>query len=162
MSETPVFKSGAVKQALGWLVFIGGGVALAALIYAIAVNIETQSQADLWSGVVIGLFIGLLMLGGLSLQSQRWSLEGDAIVLHRLFGKKVIPLSGLAGFGKTTVIVSMFPLVQMDIYDRDLKPVTRLPVTMKDAPMAETLLATRLRYVVNEGSAALPKRRFVD
>ena len=162
MSENPVFKSGGVKKALGWFVFIGGGVALAALIYATAVNIETQSQADLWSGVVIGLFILLFMLGGLSLQSQRWTVEGDAVVLHRLFGKKIIPLSGLAGFGKTTVIVSMFPMVQMDLYDRDLKPVTRLPVTIRDAPTAEALLATRLRYVVNEGSAAMPKRRFVD
>lgn len=162
MSENPVFKSGAVKQALGWLVFIGGGVALAALIYATATNFETQSQADLWSGVVIALFIGLLMLGGLSLQSQRWTVEGDGVVLHQLLRKRTIPLSSLAGFGKTTVIVSMFPLVQMDLYDRDLKPVARLPVTIKDAPTAEALLATRLRYVINEGSAALPKRRFAD
>lgn len=162
MSENPVFKSGVVKQALGWLVFVGGGIALAALIRAIVVNIDTQSQADLWSGVAIGLFIALFMLGGLSLQSQRWTVEGDAVVLHQLFRKKTIPLSNLAGFGKTTVIVSLFPLVQMDLYDRDLKPVARLPVTIKDAPTAEALLATRLRYVVNEGSAALPRRKFVD
>lgn len=162
MPENPVFKSGVVKQALGWLVFIGGGVALAALIRAVIVNFDTQSQADLWSGVAIGLFIIALMLGGLSLQSQRWTVEGDAVVLHQLFRKKTLPLSSLAGFGKTTVIVGLFPLAQFDLYDRDLKPVTRLPTMLKDVPEAEALLAQRLRYVVNEGSPALPKRRFVD
>lgn len=162
MADHPVFGSGVVKQALGWFVLVGGGVALAALIRATLMNLDTQTPADLASGVVIALFIVALMLGGLSIQSQRWTIEGDAIVLHQLFRKRTIPLSKLAGFGKLTIVVGVFPMAQLDLYDRDLKPVARLPVTLKDLPQAEALLAARLRYVVNEGSAALPRRRFVD
>lgn len=162
MSDHPVFRTGFVKQALGWLVFVGGGVALAALIWATVVNLETQTPADLGSGVVIGLFIAGLMLCGIAIQSQRWSVEGDAVVLHHFFRRKTIPIATLGGFGKLTVIVGLFPLAHLELYDRELKPVVRLPVTHKDMPQAEALLASRLRYVINEGSLALPRRRFAD
>jgi hypothetical protein len=76
--------------------------------------------------------------------------------------KKVIPFSTLAGFGQTVIIVSLLPFRQVNLYDNQLKLIARLPLRHSDWPKAEEALAQRLRYVVDEGSAALSKRKFVD
>lgn len=157
-----VFKAGAVKQALGWVVFLGSGALLAALILAVIQNFETQTQADLWSGVVIGLLLVTAMAGGLAIQSLRWTAEGDTVTLRHLFGSKTWSVASLGGFGKLIISVSAFPLGHIELFDRDLKPIGRLAVTPKDMPAAEAWFAQRLRYVVNDGSAALPRRRYID
>jgi hypothetical protein len=130
--------------------------------YGISTHRETQTSADLWSGVVIGVFLIGLMVAGIAIQYVRWSVEGDSIIFHGLFKNKTIPISKLAGFGQIIIIVSVIPFVHVDLYDHELNLITRLPVSHKDWPKAEAWLAARLRYVVNDGSAVLPKRRFAD
>ncbi|MER8982402.1 MULTISPECIES: hypothetical protein [unclassified Mesorhizobium] len=162
MQNDFVFKTGSAKRTLGWLVCLGAAGALAAMIYGIFTHPEAQTPAELWSGVVIGVFLVGLMVAGIAVQYARWSIEGENIIYRRLFRNKTIPLSELAGFGQVIVVVVVIPFVHVDLYDRELKLIARLPVSLKDWPEAEARLAARLRYVVNDGSPALPKRRFVD
>lgn len=162
MQTDLVFKTGWAKRALGWFVFLGAGAALIAMIYGLATNLETQTSADLWSGVVIGVFVIGLMVLGIAVQYTHWSIEGETVVFRTLFKSRTIPVSDLAGFGQLIIVVSVFPLAHLDLYDRDLNLVARLPVGAKDWPRAEAWFASRLRPVVNDGSAALPKLRFAD
>jgi hypothetical protein len=162
MSTDLVFKAGWVKRALGWLVFLGAGAALLAMLNAVRVHWATQTTADLWSGVAIGVFLIAFMVAGIAIQNAYWRVESDTIIFHYLFRTKHIPVSELAGFGRTMVIAAMFPIAHIDLYDRELKPVLRLPISIPDLPKAEAWFAERLRYVVNDGSPALPRRRFAD
>jgi hypothetical protein len=162
MQNDLVFKTGLAKRTLGWFVCLAAAGALVAMIYAIYTHRETQTSADLWSGVVIGAFLIGLMVAGIAIQYVRWSIEGETIIYHRLFKNKTIPISELAGFGKLIFIVTIIPFAHLDLYDRELKHIARLPVSFKDWPKVEAWCAGRLRYVVNDGSAALPKRRFAD
>jgi hypothetical protein len=162
MQNDLLFKTGSVKRTLGWLVCLGAAGALAAMIYAIYIHWETQTAADLWSGVVILVFLVGLMAIGIAIQHVRWSVEGENILYRGVMKNRTIPISTLAGFGQITVIVTVFPFRHVDLYDRQLKLVARLPVSLEDWPKAEAWLAARLRYVVNDGSAALPKPRFAD
>lgn len=162
MQNDLVFRTGWAKRTLGWFVCLGAAVALTALIYGVFTNLETQTSADLWSGVVIGAFLVGLMLLGMSIQFTRWSIEGESVVFRHLFRSRTIPVSGLAGYGKLIILVSAAPLAHLDLYDRDLKLVARLPVGLKDQARAEAWFAERLRPVVNDGSAALPRLRFAD
>lgn len=162
MQNDLVFKTGLVKRALGWLVCLGSAGALVAMIHAILTHPENQIPSELWSALVIGLFLIGLMVVGVAVQHVRWSIEGENIVFHRLFRTTTIPVSRLAGFGKLIVIVVVFPFSYIVLYDRDLKPIGRLPVSLKESPRAEAWFAGRLRYVVNDGSPALPKLRYAD
>ena len=157
-----VFKTGWVKQALGWVVVFGSATCLIALICAIIKDWDTQTSADLWSAAFIGLFLGAFTIGGVAIQFTRWSIENDTIKFRTLFRTKTFPVTDLAGFGKITIVVGLFPLVHVDLFDGKLRSVVRLPVRIKDWKRAEAWFAPRLRYVVNDGSAALPKRRFAD
>jgi apolipoprotein N-acyltransferase len=162
MQNELVFKTGLAKRTLGWLVCLGAAVALAAMIYGLFTHLDTQTPADLWSGLAIGVFLAGLMALGISIQNMRWSIEGETVVFHHLFGRRTIPVSGLAGYGKLVIVVSAAPLAHLDLYDRDLKRVVRLPVDLNDQAKAEAWFAERLRPVVNDGSAALPRLRFAD
>ena len=162
MQNELVFRTGAAKRTLGWFVFLGTAVGLAAMIYGLVTHLDTQTSADLWSGLVIGVFLVGLMWLGMSIQRQRWSIEGETIVFHHLFGRRTIPVSGLAGYGKLVIIVAAAPLAHLDLYDHDLNRVVRLPVGLNDQARAEAWFAERLRPVVNDGSAALPRLRFAD
>ena len=157
-----VFRTGWVKRTLGWVVFLGSAGLLLALVYAVITHWDTQTSADLWSGAAIGLFIIVFMVAGIAIQYTYWSTQNDVITSHSLFRTQSFPISDLAGFSRITIIVSIFPLLHVDLFDRELKKVARLPVQIKDWPRAEERLASRLRYVVNDGSAALPKHRFAD
>lgn len=132
------------------------------MMYGIYAHRETQTSADLWSGIIIGVFLIGLVVAGIAIQYVRWSIERETIVLHRLFKNRTFPISELAGFGQLIIVFSLIPFVYADIYDRELNLIARLPVGHKDWPKAEAWLAGRLRYVVNDGSAALPKLRFAD
>jgi hypothetical protein len=103
-----------------------------------------------------------LMVAGIAIQYVSWSTQGDTISYRRLFKSKTIRVSELAGFGQIIVVTGVIPSVHADLYDHDLKPMTRLPVSLKDWPKAEAWLAARLRYVVNDGSPILPKYRCAD
>lgn len=162
MQNDLVFRAGWVKRALGWAVGLGSAAALAAMIYGVLTHPTAQVPAELGSAAVIGVFLLGLILAGISLQYAHWRIEGDEIVHRGLFRKKTIPVAQLAGFGRTIIVVNLIPLVQIDLYDAALKPVTRLPVGAKDWPRAEAWLAARLRYVVNDGSPALPRYRFAE
>jgi uncharacterized membrane protein YidH (DUF202 family) len=162
MHHDLVFKTGPAKRTLGWLVFLAAAGAFLAMIYGIFAHRKTQTSADLWSGVAIGVFLIGLMVAGIAIQHARWSIDGENIIRHHLFKQKTIPISELAGFGRIIVVVVVIPLVHVDLYDRELNLVARLPVNHKDWPKAEAWFAEHLRYVVNDGSAALPKRRFAD
>lgn len=162
MQNDLVFRTGLAKRALGWLVCLGAAVALGAVIYGIFTHKEAQVPAELGSAAVIGLFLFGLMAAGIAIQRVRWSIEGENIVYHHLFKKKVIPLSGVAGFGEMIVVVVVIPFRHVDLYDGGLKHIARLPVGIKDWPKAEAWLAARLRYVVNDGSPILPRYRFAD
>ncbi len=162
MTDGLVFRAGWAKRALGWIVCLGAAVALIALVLAIVRHWETQSTADLWSGLAIAIFVLAILVGGIAIQYGSWRAEGDTITLQRLFGTKTFRVSELEGFGKTIVIVSLFPVAHIDLYGPGLRPVARLPIAAGDLPRAEAWLSARLRYVINEGSPALPKRRFAD
>jgi uncharacterized membrane protein YidH (DUF202 family) len=162
MQDNLVFKTGLAKRALGWLVFLGAAAALMAIIYGIYTHPQNQIPSELWSAFAIGVFLVGLMVAGIAMQYVRWSIEGDKITYHRLFRNKVIPISGLAGFGQIIVIVMVLPFQHVDLYDHELKHVARLPIGLKDWPIAEAWLAGRLRHVVNDGSHILPKYRFAD
>ncbi|WP_034160976.1 hypothetical protein [Sphingomonas sp. ERG5] len=162
MQNDLVFKTGFAKRTLGWLVCLGAVAALMAIIYGIFTHPEAQTPSELSSGAAIGVFLIGLIWAGIAIQNARWSIKGENIVCHGVFKKKTIPLSTLAGFGQTTVIVMAFPFQHVDFYDPQLSHVARLPVSLKDWPKAEAWLAARLRYVVNDGSHILPKRRFAD
>ena len=162
MQNELVFRTGAAKRTLGWFVFLGAAIGLAAMIYGLVTHLDTQTSADLWSGLVIGVFLVGLMWLGMSIQRLRWSIEGETVVFHHLFGRRTIPVSGLAGYGKLVIVVSAASLAHLDLYDRDLKRVVRLPVGLNDQAKAEAWFAERLRPVVNDGSAALPRLRFAD
>ena len=162
MQNDLVFKTGWGKRTLGWLVCVGSAGALAAMIYGILTHPESQIPSELWSGAAIGVFLIGLMLFGISIQYARWSVEGENIVFHRLFKNKAIPVSKLAGFGQFILIVAVIPFNHVDLYDRQLNLIARLPVSFKDWPKAEAWFAERFRDVINDGSAALPKRRFAD
>lgn len=162
MQNDLVFKTGLAKRTLGWLVCLGAAGALIAMIYAIYTHRETQTSADLWSGVAIGVFLIGLMVTGIAIQYVRWSIEGENIISHGLFKNKAIPISELGGFGQIIIIVVAIPFQHVDLYDRQLNLIARLPVSLKDWPKAEAWFAGRLRYVVNDGSHVLPKRRFAD
>ena len=161
MTNSLVFRTEWIKQTLGWIVCLGSAGILAASIGATVKYWDTQTSADLWSGVIMGLFLVAFMFIGVAIQYTRWSIADDTILFHTIIGTRKFPVAELAGFGKLTIMVSLFPLVHVDLFDRDLKHVVRLPVRIKDWPVAEAWFAPRLRYVVNQGSAALPKRRFV-
>lgn len=162
MQNDLVFRSGLIRRVVGWVVCLFCVGALVAMIYGILTHPESHVASELWSGAIIGVFLVGLFIGGISIQYAYWSIEGDEIIHRRLFRKKVIPISQLGGFGSTIMMVNLVPLTQIDLYDSAPKPITRLPVSIKDWPRAEAWLATRLRYVVNDGSPALPKFRFVD
>lgn len=162
MQSDLVFRTGVAKRTLGWVVCLGAGVALVAMIYGVSIHLETQTSADLWSGLVIGVFLIGLMVLGIALQHTRWSIEGETVVFRTLFKSRTIPVSELAGFGTLFIVVAVFPLAHLDLYDCDLNLVARLPVGLKDRPRAEAWFASRLRPVVNDGSAALPRLRFAD
>jgi hypothetical protein len=102
------------------------------------------------------------MVAGIAIQHVSWSIQGDTISYRRLFKPQTIPVSELAGFGQTIIVTGLIPSVHADLYDRELKHMARLPVSLKDWPRAEAFLAARLRYVVNDGSPILPKYRFAD
>jgi hypothetical protein len=162
MQNGLVFKTGVAKRALGGFVCLGAAAALVAMIYGTFTHLETQTSADLWSGVVIGAFLIGLMVLGAAIQFTRWSIEGETVVFRTLFKRRTIPVSDLAGFGQLIIVASVVPLVHLDLYDSDLKLVVRLPVQAKDWPRAEAWFASRLHPVVNDGSAALPRLRFAD
>lgn len=162
MQNDLVFRAGSAKRAVGWLVFLGAAAALVAMTYAIYTHPENQVSSELWSAAVIGVFLIGLMWAGMGTQRIRWAIEGENIVYHGLFKNKTIALSELAGFGQIAVIVGVFPLQHVDLYNRQLKIIARLPVSLKDWPKAEAWFAERFRYVVNDGSPALPKPRFAD
>lgn len=162
MDDKHIFKPGPVKLALGWLVVLGAVVALLAMIRALVQNFETQTEADLWSAVAIGAFLLGLLVAGFAIQRFQWTTAGQTISVQHLFGRRSINVRELGGFGKLIITVSVFPLAHIELYDHDLKPVLRLPVTFKDLPAAEAWFADRIPYVINEGSAALPKRRLAD
>lgn len=162
MKSDLVFKAGPGKRAAGWFVFLLGAGLLGATIYATYTHRETLTTADLWSGVVIGLLLIGLMVMGISIQYAYWKIEGSKITFHHLFGKKEVPIPRVAGFGQMIFIVMMIPFSHLDLYDRDLKIIARLPVSFKDWPRAEAWFAERFRYVVNDGSHILPKNRFAD
>jgi hypothetical protein len=162
MQNNLVFKTGVAKQTLGWSVCLGAAGALAAMIYAFCIHPENQTPAELWSGAVIGVFLIGLMLVGIAIQYARWSINGENIVCHRIFKDKTIPLTELAGFGRLIIIVAVIPLAHVVLYDSELKLVARLPISLDEWPRAEALLAAHLRFVINDGSAAFPKRRFAD
>jgi hypothetical protein len=102
------------------------------------------------------------MVTGIAIQYVRWSIEDENIIYYRLFRNKKIPISELAGFGQIIVIVTTIPFTHVDLFDRELNLIVRLPVSHKDWPKAEAWFAGRLRYVVNDGSPILPKYRFID
>lgn len=162
MKDDLVFRTGLVKRTLGWLVCLGAAGALVAMAYGVLTHPEAQVPAELWSGAAIGVFLVGLMIYGISLQSVRWSIEGEKITFHRLFKNKTIPVSGLKGYGEFILIVFLFPFAHVDLYDSELKLVARLPISLKDRPRAEAWLAERFRPVVNDGSPALPRLRFAD
>ena len=162
MKSDLVFKAGPGKRAAGWAVFLLGAGLLVATIYASYAHREALTTADKWSGVVIGLLLIGLMVIGFGIQYAYWSIEGSRITFHHLFGKREIPISRLAGFAQILFVVFVFPFAHIDLYDRDLKIIARLPVSFKDWPRAEAWLAERFRHVVNDGSHILPKHRFAD
>jgi hypothetical protein len=162
MQNDLVFKTGLAKRALGWFVCLGAAGALVAMMVAIYTHPENQTSEELWSGLIIGVFLIGLMVTGIAIQYVRWSIERQTIVFHGLFKNKTFPISELAGFGQVIIVFSLIPFVYADLYDRELKLIARLPVSHKDWPKAEAWLAGRLRYVVNDGSAVLPKLRFAD
>lgn len=162
MQNDLVFKTGLAKRTLGWLFCLGAGGALVTMTYVIYTHPQNQTAEELWSAVAIGVFLIGLMVFGVAVQHVRWSVEGEDIVYDRLFKKKTIPTSRLAGFGQIIVIVGAFPLQHVDLYDHELNHVARLPISLTDWPKAEAWLAGRLRYVVNDGSHILPKFRFAD
>ena len=162
MQNDLVFKTGSAKRALGWLVCLGAAGGLVAMIYGIYTHPEAQTSAELLSGVVIGVFLIGLMVAGIAIQYVRWSIEGENIIYRGLFKNKTIPIAELAGFGQIIVVVTLIPFQHVDLYDRQLNHIARLPVSLKDWPKAEAWFAGRLRYVVNDGSHVLPKRRFAD
>ena len=162
MQNNLVFKTGLAKRALGWLVCAGAVGALVAMVIAIYTHPENQTSSELWSAAVIGAFLIGLMVAGMAIQYVRWSIEGDTIIFHRLLRNKTIPVSELAGFGQMIIVFNLIPFIYADIYDRELNLIARLPVSHKDWPKAEAWFAERLRYVVNDGSPALPRYRFAD
>jgi hypothetical protein len=162
MQNDLVFKTGLAKRALGWFVCLGAASALVAMMVAIYTHPENQTSEELWSAVIIGVFLIGLMVTGIAMQYVRWSVEGETIRFHGLFKTKTFPISELAGFGQMTIVFSLIPFVYADIYNHEPKHIARLPVSHKDWPKAETWLAGRLRYVVNDGSHILPKYRFAD
>lgn len=162
MRNDLVFKTGSAKRALGWLVCLGAAAALVAIIYGILTHPEAQTPSELGSGAVIGIFLVGLMAFGIAIQYVRWSIDGESIAYRHIFGRKTIPVSKLAGFGQIIIVFTVIPFVYVDLYDRELNLIARLPVNHKDWPKAEAWFAARFRYVVNDGSAALPKRRFAD
>jgi len=162
MQNDLVFRAGTAKRTLGWLVVLGAAGALAAMIYMIFTHPEVQTPTELWSAAAIGAFLVGLMVAGVAIQYRHWSIEGETIVFRHLFKRKTIPVSELSGFGKMMIVVVVAPFAHVDLYSRELKLVARLPISFKDWPIAEAWLASRLRYVVNDGSPALPKHRFAD
>lgn len=162
MRNDLVFKTGLAKRSFGWFVFLGAAGALAAMTYAIYTHPENQTSDELWSGVAIGAFLIGLMAFGISVQYVRWSIEGDNIIYHHLFKNKTIPIYDLAWFWKIIIIVLTISFQHLDLYDKDLNHIARLPVSLKDFPKAEAWFAGRLRYVINDGSHILPKLRFAD
>ncbi len=162
MQNSLVFKTDLAKRTLGWLICLGAGGALAAMIYAIYRHPENQTPSELGSAVAIGIFLIGLMVAGIAIQYVRWSIEGETITSHRLFKNTVFPVSDLAGFGQIIVIVMVVPLQHVELYDHHMKHIARLPIGFRDWPKAEAWLAQRLRHVVNDGSPISPKLRFAD
>ncbi len=93
MQNDLVFKTGLAKRTLGWLVCLGAAGGLVALIYGIYTHPEAQTPAELWSGIVIGVFLIGLMVAGIAIQYVRWSIEGENIIYRGLFKNKTIPIS---------------------------------------------------------------------
>lgn len=162
MSDKLVFRTGWPKRLFSWFVIIVGSVALIAVIDAMAARWATLPATEIWSGVGIGLFILCFVIAGFGIQDARWSIDGDVIRLNRLYRTRTIDLGGVAGFGETVFVVGVFPVAHIDLYDSALTPIARLPIDSRDLPRAEAWLSRRFRQVVDEGSAAFPKRRFVE
>jgi hypothetical protein len=162
MQDDLVFKTSPIKRALGWLVFVGATAGVLGVIYGLYIHPENQIPSELASGAVIILFLGALMWAGIAGQRIRWGIEGENIVYHGLFRNMTIPLSEVAGYGQLMFIVAVFPFQHIDFYNRQLTLIGRLPVNHSDWPKAQAWFAERYRYVVNDGSHALPKRRYAD
>ncbi|MFD1035027.1 hypothetical protein ACFQ15_10230 [Sphingomonas hankookensis] len=162
MAEKLVFRTGWPKRLLSWLLILGGSAALIALVDAMARHWSTLPATEIWSGVFIALFILCFVAGGFAIQDFRWSIDGDVIRIHRLYRTTTIDLTKVAGFGRTVFVIGVFPVAHIDLYDGRLQPIARIPIDFRDLPQAETWLSWRFRLVVDEGSAAFPKRRFVE
>ncbi len=162
MSEQLVFRTGWPKRLLSWFAILAGSVALIAIVDAMVRHWPTLPPAEIWSGVAIGLFVLCFVVAGFGIQDYHWRIAGDAIRITRFYRTKTIDLADVAGYGTTVVVVGAFPMTHIDLYDGQLQPIERLPINAGDLPRAESWLARRLRPVVDEGSAAFPRRRFVD
>lgn len=162
MSEKLVFRTGWPKRLLSWFLILAGSAALIALVDAMARHWATLPATEIWSGLAIGLFILCFVIGGFAIQDFSWTIDGDVIRMHRLYRERTIDLRQVEGFGTTVFVVGVFPIANIDLYDGQLQQVARIPIDFRDLPRAERWLATRFRPVVDDGSAAFPKRRFVE
>ena len=162
MPEALVFRTGWPKRLFSWFLILAGSAALIALVDAIVRHWATLPATELWSGVAIGLFILCFVIGGFAIQDWSWTIDGDVIRMNKLYRERTIDLRQVEGFGRTVFVVGVFPIANIDLYDAQLRQVARIPIDFQDLPRAEHWLATRFRPVVDEGSAALPKRRFVE
>lgn len=162
MDHTHSFEVGTFKKFLGWVIFLGSAALLVAMTYMVIANYGMQTTADLWSGVFIAILLFILMYAGLNLQYMRWSIGDEGVVCRRLFKDRVFPVSAVAGFERVVFTNSIIYLAFMDLYDANFKLVTRLPVRFKDRDRAEECLAHYFRPITNDGSSALPKRRFAE
>lgn len=162
MDNTHVFEIGVFKKILGWVVFLGSAALLVTMIRMVIANYEIQTTADLWSGLVIAILLLSLMFAGLGLQRMQWSIGDESIVCRRLLKDRIFPVSAVAGFERVMFSNPIIHLAFMDLYDAEFKLVIRLPVRFKDWDRAEECLARRFRSIINDGSLALPKRRFAD
>ncbi|MDJ0276129.1 hypothetical protein QLH51_04830 [Sphingomonas sp. 2R-10] len=162
MSEPLVFRTGWPKRLLSWFAILGGSAALLAIIDAMARHWATLPATEIWSGMAIGLFVLCFVVAGFGIQDFHWRIEGDTIRVTQFYRTKTIDLATVAGYGTTVVVVGAFPLTHVDLYDGRLKPIDRLPINAGDLPRAEAWLSRLLRPVVDDGSAAVPRRRFAD
>jgi hypothetical protein len=162
MAEKLVFRTGWPKRLLSWFIILAGSAALIALVEAMVRHWATLPAAEIWSGLAIGLVILGFVIGGFAIQDFSWTLDGDVIRMNRLYRERTIDLRQVEGFGRTVFVLGVFPVAHIDLYDGRLQQVARIPIDFRDLPVAERWLAIRFRQVVDDGSAAFPKRRFVE